>query len=85
MYDTGRVIAVGAVSRKTHDAAGNFDVALPFTGTPGIECRTTGGTNDYTMVVTFSGNVTVTGSPEAQLIMGTGCVGSGGCVPRMER
>ena len=67
-----------AVSRKTHGGAGNFDVALPLTGTNGVECRTTGGTNDYTMVVTFSGNVTVTGSPQAQLTVGTGCVGSGG-------
>jgi ribosomal protein S4 len=30
------------------------------------------------MVVTFSGNVTVTGSPQAQVTMGTGCVGSAG-------
>jgi hypothetical protein len=68
----------GAVSLKTHGGAGTFDVALPLTGTNGVECRTTGGTNDYTIVVTFSGNVTVTGSPQAQLTVGTGCVGSGG-------
>ena len=68
----------GAVSRKAHGGAGNFDVLLPVTGTPGIECRSTGGTNDYTIVVTFSGNVTVTGSPQAQVTVGTGCVGSGG-------
>jgi hypothetical protein len=67
-----------AVSRKTHGGAGNFDVNLPLTGTPGIECRSTGGTNDYTMVVTFTGNVTVTGSPQAQVTLGTGCVGTGG-------
>jgi len=67
-----------AVSRKTHGGAGAFDVALPLIGTNGVECRTTGGTNDYTIVVTFSGNVTVTGSPQAQLTVGTGCVGSGG-------
>jgi Dockerin type I domain len=67
-----------AVSRKTHGAAGNFDVNLPLTGTPGIECRSTGGTNDYTMVVTFAANVTVTGSPQAQVTLGTGCVGSAG-------
>ena len=68
----------GAVSRKTHGSAGSFDVNLPLTGTPGIECRNGGATNDYTMIVTFSGNVTVTGSPQAQVIVGTGCVGSGG-------
>jgi hypothetical protein len=61
-----------AVSRKIHGGH-SFDITLP-----GIECRTTGGTNDYTMVVTFSGNVTVTGNPQAQLIAGTGCVGSAG-------
>jgi len=67
-----------AVSRKTHGGAGAFDVNLPLTGTAGVECRASGGTNDYTMVITFAGNVTVTGSPQAQLTMGTGCVGSGG-------
>lgn len=67
-----------AVSRQAHGGAGTFDVNLPLTGTPGIECRSTGGTNDYTMVVTFTGNVTVTGSPQAQVTSGTGCVGSGG-------
>jgi hypothetical protein len=66
-----------AVSRKLH-GANSFDVPLPLTGTDGVECRTTGGTNDYTMVVTFSTTVTVTGTPQAQLTMGTGCVGSGG-------
>jgi hypothetical protein len=30
------------------------------------------------MVVTFSGNVTVTGDPQAQVTLGTGCVGSSG-------
>jgi hypothetical protein len=67
-----------AVSRKTHGGAGTFDIAMPLTGSSGVECRTTGGTNDYTLVVTFSGNVTVTGSPQAQVTSGTGCVGSAG-------
>src|SRR5205823_5072694 len=59
----------GAVSRKTHGGVseGTFDIDLPLTGSPGIECRTTGGTNDYTMVVTFSGALTVTGTPRAQV------------------
>jgi hypothetical protein len=67
-----------AVSRKTHGGAGAFDVNLPLTGTPGIECRIGGATNDYTIVVTFSGNVTVTGNPQAQVTLRTGCVGNGG-------
>ncbi len=67
-----------AVSRKTHGAAGTFDIALPLSGTAGVECRSGGASNDYTMVVTFTGNVTVTGSPQAQVSMGAGCVGSGG-------
>ena len=67
-----------AVSRKTHGAAGTFDINLPLTGTPGIECRTGSGTNDYSMVVTFASNVTVTGTPQAEVILGAGCVGSGG-------
>jgi hypothetical protein len=67
-----------AVSRKTHGGAGSFDIAMPLTGPSGVEDRTTGGTNDYTLVVTFSGNVTVTGSPQAQVTSGTGCVGTGG-------
>jgi hypothetical protein len=75
---TAPVSISSAVSRMTHGAAGTFDVALPLTGTDGVECRTQGGTHDFTMVVTFSGNVTVTGSPQAQVTSGTGCVGSAG-------
>jgi len=71
-------MAQSAVSRKTHGAAGNFDIAMPLSGSSGVESRTTGGTNDYTLVVTFASNVTVTGSPQAQVTSGTGCVGSGG-------
>jgi hypothetical protein len=71
-------IPQSAVSRKTHGAAGTFDVALPLSGAPGIECRSGGATNDYSIVVTFGGNVTVTGSPQAQVTHGTGCVGTGG-------
>lgn len=77
-YTETAPIAVGATSRMTHGVAGDFDVNLPLTGPAGIETRSKGGTNDYTMLVTFSGNVTVTGNPQAQVTMGTGCVGSGG-------
>jgi len=71
-----------AVSRKTHGAAGDFDINMPLTGSSGVECRSGGATHDYSLVVTFSGNVTVTGMPQAQVVTGTGCVGSGGtCNP----
>ncbi|MEP7015244.1 MAG: dockerin type I domain-containing protein [Verrucomicrobiota bacterium] len=51
------------VSRKIHGGAGTFDVPLPLSGQPGIECRSTGG--DFTFVFTFnnaiaSGNASVT-------------------------
>ena len=66
------------VSRKVHGACGTFDINMPLSGSSGVECRTGGGTNDYTLVVTFSGNVTVNGTPQGQVTVGTGCVGTGG-------
>ncbi len=53
---------VSAVSRKTHGGAGPFDIDLPQTGDPGIECRSGGVTNDYTIVFTFANNVSVGGA-----------------------
>jgi hypothetical protein len=67
-----------AVSRKTHGSAGTFDVNLPLTETPGIECRTNSATNDYVIVVTFSTNVTVNGNPQAAVTSGVGIIGSDG-------
>lgn len=69
---------VSAVSRKTHGAAGIFDVPLPLTGAPGIECRTGGSTNDFQVVVTFSNPVAVNGAPQAQVTAGNASIGSGG-------
>ncbi len=67
---------VSAVSRKTHGTVGDFDIPLPLTGTPGLETRSGGATNDYTLVVTFSAPVTVTGDTQAQVTSGD--VGSAG-------
>ncbi len=74
----GNPIATGAASRKNHGAAGNFDIPLPLTGNVGIESRSGGGTGDYTIVVTFLGNVSVAGTPQATVTSGTGTIGSGG-------
>jgi hypothetical protein len=63
---TGTIPTPHVVSRKTHGSAGNFDVALPFNGPAGIECRSGGPSNNYTLVFTFdrpvatSGNASVT-------------------------
>ena len=60
---------MSAVSRKTHGAAGPFDVPLPLSGTPGLECRSSGG--NHTLVFTFSNNVT---AGSASVTAGTGSV-----------
>ena len=56
-----------AVSRKMHNAAGNFDIDLPLTGEPAVEPRDSGG--NHTVVLTFS-NPTVSGN--ATVTSGTG-------------
>ena len=63
---------IGAVSRKTHGSAGIFDIDLPLTGQPGIECRTGGPSGNHKIVVTFAvpvtvGSATCGGNPAAGL------------------
>jgi hypothetical protein len=72
------LVASSAVSRKTHGASGDFDVNLPLIGTPGIECRSGGATNDYTLLVAFESDVEVAGVPQAAVISGNGVIGSNG-------
>ena len=73
---SGVPVPVGAVSRKTHGSAGTWDVDLPLTGTPGIECRLGQGpsSNQHRMVITFVSPVTVNGNPQAAVTSGTGQV-----------
>ena len=71
-------IVQSAVSRKTHGNAGIFNIALPLNGTAGVECRTGGATNDYTLVITFNANVSVNGNPQAAVTSGVGIVGTSG-------
>ena len=52
---------VGAASRKMHGTTA-FDIDLPLTGTPGIECRSGGTNGNYTIVFKFAVPVSTVGS-----------------------
>jgi hypothetical protein len=65
---------LGIVSRKTHGSAGDFDIDLPLAGSPGIECRSGGGTNSYTLIYTLDRDVAVAGT--ATPTQGTATVGT---------
>ena len=58
-----------AASRKIHAGAGNFDIPLPLSGNPGVECRNSGG--NHTLVFTFNHDVV---SGNASVTTGTGAV-----------
>jgi hypothetical protein len=61
--NTCAVLPPGVVSRKIHGAVGPFDIGLPASGTPAIECRTGGSDSSYTLIYTFGANVRFPGSP----------------------
>ena len=72
--------ATGAVSRQNHGAPGDFDINLPLSGSPGIECRQGAG-GAYQMRVTFANPiVSVNGHPvpvpSDATLTGTGSVSS---------
>jgi len=73
-YTVPPVQLLGVVSRKTHGSAGTFDIALPLTGNPGIECRSGGANGDHTIVFSFSNGLTNVGG--ASVSSGTGNVSS---------
>ncbi len=62
------------VSRKTHGSAGTFDINLPLTGNPGIECRTGGPGGNHTVVFSFAN--TIGNVSSASVTAGTGSVES---------
>ena len=64
--------AMSAVSRKTHGAAGQFDINLPFGDQPAVESRRSSD-GLHTIVVTFSNEVV---SGNAAITEGTGTVAS---------
>jgi fibronectin-binding autotransporter adhesin len=66
------VVAPSAGSRKLHGGT-PFDVALPFTGIDGIECRSGGASNGFQILATFGETVTFS---SAAVTSGTGTVAS---------
>ncbi len=73
-FTVPKVPIVSAVSRKTHGAAGAFDIDL--LSATGVENRLGqgAGQNEHQIVVTFGSAITVSGSPQAQIVSGTGSV-----------
>lgn len=65
---------LSVVSRKAHGSAGTFDLDLPLTGSPGIECRNGGANGDYTLVFSFSNPLTSVSG--ASITSGNGSVNS---------
>jgi RHS repeat-associated protein len=68
-----RLQPVSAVSRKLHGdtAPVPYDIALPLSGTAGVECRTGGTNNSHQIVITFPRAVTFSG---ASITTGTATV-----------
>jgi hypothetical protein len=62
---------VSVVSRKIHGATA-FDVNLPLTGSPGVECRSGGASGDYELIFSFANTLTSVGN--ASVTSGTGSV-----------
>jgi probable HAF family extracellular repeat protein len=68
------------VSRKVHGTVGNFDVVLPLTGTPGIECRSGGANGNQQLIFTFANPLTSVAG--ASVTSGTGSVSSNNVDPK---
>lgn len=66
----GGATLVSAASRLTHGSAGTFDIAMPLTGTSGVEDRSA---TTYNAVFTFDAAVT---SGQVQVVSGTATVGA---------
>src|SRR5438094_3470852 len=67
---TSGLTLLSAASRLTHGAAGTFDIAMPLTGTSGVEDRSS---STYNAVFTLDGAVT---SGEVTVLSGTATVGA---------
>jgi dockerin type I repeat protein len=68
------LLLTGVVSTKTHGASGPFDINLPLSGPPGIECRSGGANLNHTLVFTFNHNMDPNANTGVTLTPGTGNV-----------
>ncbi len=70
---------ITAGSVKTQGGAGAMAIGMPLAGTAGVESRSGGATNDHSVEVYFAtSGYTVNGATQAQIISGTGMIGTGG-------
>ena len=65
----------GVVSSKLHGPAGTFNINMPLTGNPGIECRSGGQNGNFTIVFTFAN--ALMNVDQATVTHGAGSVTSG--------
>ena len=65
------------VSRKTHTGVSDFDINLPLTGTPGIECRTGPTPGEHKVVISFPASVTFTSAAVTTGVGVASATGSG--------
>jgi hypothetical protein len=73
----------GVVSRKIHGPAGPFDLNLPTNGSAGIECRSGGASNAYTLVYTFGVNLSAPG--RASVTQGSASIGAVAVGPNLNQ
>jgi hypothetical protein len=69
-----------SASTKQHGNVGAFNIDLPLTGNPGIECRSGGANGDYTVIFTFADPLTNLAA--ANVTDGTGSVSAGNIDPK---
>jgi hypothetical protein len=67
------------VSTKIHGSAGSFDIDLPLSGSVGVECRSGGTQNAYTLLFTFTNPLASVNS--MAITSGAGTVTYSGIIP----
>ncbi|HEY0367974.1 MAG TPA: dockerin type I repeat-containing protein [Chthoniobacterales bacterium] len=72
VFDPTQVTLLGVVSRKTHGAAGAFDIPLTQNGPSQTECRSGGANGTYRLVATFANTIAAVGN--ATVTAGSGNV-----------